>query len=414
MSANTLGKRIKTRRTELGYRQAEMCRLMGFEGSRTLSAIETGKRDVSAEELVRLTEVLEAPLEYFTDPFRLVGEGSFTWRHNGLAQEIIENCEQQVGGFVALFRELGAESGRLPPVLQYPHGLSKSSNIIDAAFVGEKIAHDCELAVESTRDEQFAGQSMQMHGDIHAQESIESDSAFLDYESYLHDFESYEDSELRLKNFMERDLGILVLMIDAVPGILSAACRLDDLNSVIINRNQPSGRRHYELAYELFHILTWDALPPERIKSANGPNQKHVDQLANSFVTALLKTMNSVGRYNEPRTMFSSLIVRHSDTGIGEHRVAPYMLAHREVNKKYIPDYSYKTNFSHGVSALSLHEREEPNDPPLFSQPFLELLAESIDMGRISTRRVASLLELSVDELPKVFHKHDVEFELGI
>ena len=42
-----------------------------------------------------------------------------------------------------------------------------------------------------------------------------------------------------------------------------AACRLPELDVVLINRREVEGRRHFDLAHELFHILTWDAMPPE-------------------------------------------------------------------------------------------------------------------------------------------------------
>lgn len=409
MLANSLGKRIRTRRNELGYKQAEICRRMGFEGSRTLSAIETGERNVSAEELVRLTEVLEAPLEYFTDPFRLVGEGSFTWRQNGVAQEVIENCERQVGGLVALFRELGAESGRLPPVLRHPHEFSKSSNIMDAAFAGEKFARDCGLAVEQTRDERLGGQNMQAHGDVQARESAK----FI-RELSPDVFESNEYSERRLRNVMERDLGILVLMIDGFPGICSAACRLDDLNSVIVNRNQPSKSRNYELAHQLFHILTWDALPPERIEHTTNQNEGLEDQLARSFATRLLMSTGSVEWFRDWLGMPSEVEISEPYMEGNTLRVASREQALGLVDEGMIsnPDKAF---LSFGIAGINERQNaEDLNAPPLFSRPFLELLAESINRGRISIRRAAKLLEFTVDDLPNAFHAYDVEFQLGI
>ena len=49
-----------------------------------MSAIETGSKRVTAEELVLAVERLGALLEYFTDPFLLVGEGRFSWRQSGV------------------------------------------------------------------------------------------------------------------------------------------------------------------------------------------------------------------------------------------------------------------------------------------------------------------------------------------
>ena len=67
---------------------------------------------------------------------------------------------------------------------------------------------------------------------------------------------------------MERELGILVVMVDSERGISGAACRLPELDAVLIARHEVAGRRHFDLAHELFHILTWDAMPPEHFEEA--------------------------------------------------------------------------------------------------------------------------------------------------
>ena len=64
-----IGTRINALREECKLSQDSLARLLGFKDRQTVSAIETGIRRVTADELVRAGEVLGAPLEYFTDPF---------------------------------------------------------------------------------------------------------------------------------------------------------------------------------------------------------------------------------------------------------------------------------------------------------------------------------------------------------
>ena len=62
--------------------------MFGFNDRQTVSAIETGARRITAQELVLAVERLGTSLEYFTDPFLLAGEGRFSWRqsrHRGAA-----------------------------------------------------------------------------------------------------------------------------------------------------------------------------------------------------------------------------------------------------------------------------------------------------------------------------------------
>ena len=93
-------------------------------------------------------------------------------------------------------------------------------------------------------------------------------------ERFAADFELGDVPAARLAEVMEGKLGILVLMVDAIEGVSGAACRLPELDVVLINRKEVAGRRHFDLAHELFHILTWDAMPPEHVEEFVRAQQK--------------------------------------------------------------------------------------------------------------------------------------------
>ena len=77
MTTNFIGARIKALREERMLSQDDLARLFGFKDRQTVSAIGTGERPVTAEELVLAVEKLGAWLDYFADLFLLVGEGRF-------------------------------------------------------------------------------------------------------------------------------------------------------------------------------------------------------------------------------------------------------------------------------------------------------------------------------------------------
>lgn len=89
---------------------------------------------------------------------------------------------------------------------------------------------------------------------------------------------------------IERHLGAQVLYVDAPRGVSGAAVQLPGLNTILINRREPAGRRHFDLAHELFHILTWDAMEPDRVEPLEAPPTKgnRVERLADNFAGALL------------------------------------------------------------------------------------------------------------------------------
>jgi transcriptional regulator with XRE-family HTH domain len=75
-----IGTRLKALREKRNLSQDDLARRFGFKDRQTVSAIETGERRMSSDELLLAVEKLGKPLDYFTDPFMLVGEGKFSWR----------------------------------------------------------------------------------------------------------------------------------------------------------------------------------------------------------------------------------------------------------------------------------------------------------------------------------------------
>ena len=254
MTTNLIGTRIKALREERKLSQDDLARLFGFKDRQTVSAIETGERRVTAEELVIAVEKLGAPLDYFTDPFLLVGEGRFSWRQTNVGPQRLSAYERSAGRWIAAFRAIAPQVGRAAPLLRRALGLTRHQRFEDAMEAGERFVAEFGL------------------GDVPA---------------------------TRLVEVMERELGILVLMVDAFQGISGAACRLPELDVVLINRHEVVGRRHFDLGHELFHILTWDAMPPEHSEEARETGGNRVEQLANNFASAVLMPVPVLDRFGD-------------------------------------------------------------------------------------------------------------------
>lgn len=361
MSTPLIGARIKALRDKLGLSQDELARVFGFKDRQTVSAIETGERRVSAEELLLVVEKLGVSLDYFSDPFLLVGEGRFSWRQTGLRPERLSAYERNAGRWIAAFRRMAPEVGYETPLLRHSLGLTRQHSFEDAAAAGERLAAEFDL------------------GEVPAD---------------------------ALPKAME-DLGLVVLMVNAIEGISGAACRLAELDTVLINRREVPGRRHFDLAHELFHILTWDAMTPEHIEEATETGGPRIEQLANSFASAVLMPKTVLDRFGE-WALGRDELVNKVNRVADELRVTASALKWRLValrriaraQAQEIPDAALRNN---GRTVAKV----EP--PPLFSKPFAEVIARALDNGRISARRTADLLDLTVDDLPDLFRAHGIE-----
>ncbi len=218
---------------------------------------------------------------------------------------------------------------------------------------------------------------------------------------------------------MESELSILVLMVEPNDEKISgAACRLIDLDVVLINRNEVPGRRHFDLAHELFHILTWDAMPPERIEDNSETGRRsRVEQLADCFAAGLLmprKAVEAAARWKELRgdALPATLNATADRLGVSslalKWRLVSLGLIERATEKLISGDALRNNGRPNGRQAGLFGDAPEGDRPPLFSRKFVEIVARAIDEGRVSTRKIAGLLNLAVDDLEELFAQHGV------
>jgi Zn-dependent peptidase ImmA (M78 family)/DNA-binding XRE family transcriptional regulator len=364
MAGATIGIRIRALRERQGFSQEDLAQRFGFKDRQTLSAIETGERRVTADELVRAVEVFGVQLDYFTDPFLLIGEGRFSWRQSGLVGRALTDYEVDAGRFIAAFRTLAPQIGREAPLLRRTLALTNQSTFDNAATAGERFALEFEL------------------GEVPA---------------------------ITLADTMERELGILVLMVDAIDGISGAACRLPELDVVLINRRETPGRRHFDLAHELFHILTWDAMPPEHVEDVAPKRRTRVEQLADNFASALLMPAAVLDRYGDWSELKGDELTKKLNAVADELRVSSSALRWRLADLKRLDKPTVAAIREDKLRNNGRRTPEKEPLPPLFSKTFISVISRAIDEGRVAVRRVSYLLGLAIDELADLFKAQGVD-----
>ena len=362
VTTSLIGKRIKALREERNLSQTDLARLFGFRDRQTVSAIETGARRVTADELVAAVEKLEAPLDYFTDPFLLAGEGRFSWRQTGVGAERIGECERDAGRWIAAFRALAPLVGREAPLMRRTLALTRHSRAGEAMLAGER---------------------------------------------FVAEFGLGETPATGLAEVMERELGVLTLMVDTCDGISGAACRLPELDAVLVARREAAGHRHFNLAHELFHVLTWDAMPPGRSEAARETGGDRVERLANHFAAAALMPAGALERFGDWSNLTEEETITRLNAVAGEFRVTPPALRRRLVALGMM-EASVARSLPEAPRRSDGPETMEDAPPAPFSRLFVEVLGRAIDGGHVSIRRVAGLLELTVEGLTDLFAAHGV------
>ena len=135
-----ISRRLKAAREKLDLTQAQLSERLGFKDRQTLAAIEAGQRKISAEELLLAIQVLGVDLDYFTDGFRLDGEGRFSWRADkNASDDLLKTFEDRAGRWIATYRRLGDIQGIKTAVLQRHLALNEQSTFEAAVAAGEAV-----------------------------------------------------------------------------------------------------------------------------------------------------------------------------------------------------------------------------------------------------------------------------------
>ena len=357
------GSRVRFSREMKHITQDALAKTLGFNDRQTVSDIENGKRAVKADELAALSDALDQDVEFFIDPFNVVAEAQYAWRANkSLADEVLDSFEKTANGWVGMLRWLHEQAPDKEADLGFLGlRMNESTTVSEAQGFGEALARLLELGIAPANS---------------------------------------------LSRRVVDRLGIPVLLIDGPPGlqplaISGAACRVGQFNLLLLNRRESAGWRHETLALELFHILTWDAMPPRRRESNPAALDKKVKQselLAHAFAGGLLMPRESLDYFIEPTRAND---VAHLADVADAMQVTTGALGRRLVALGRIDQLTR--------AALEDAQRPDNEEPPArFSLPFTEKLHTALDKGRLSARKAARTLGMPLPELTALFEAHSL------
>jgi len=349
-----IGIRIRARRESVGMTQDELARRMELGHRQILGAIESGHRQTKPSELVAVARVLAVSLDYFTDRFSAAGEASFSFRAGSVEEEELSAFEELAGKWMATYRELTS-----PSLIKQALSITDRSSFEQAQDAGEQTRKDLGLG-------SFPGHELQ--------------------------------------EATERAWGILVLHVDPPSGISGAASRLGGVQAVLINRTEPRARRNYDLAHELFHLLTWDTMPPARIESEAAPKgkEKRVEQLADNFAAALLMpraSMLASWKDHEHLPLTERIVAMAAEAGVSGPALKYRLLNLGLAAKADLPDDAEIAQWK--------SQSERPEVPPLpFNASFINVLHRAVEEGTLSVRKASRILGTDTAGLGELFRSY--------
>jgi Zn-dependent peptidase ImmA (M78 family)/transcriptional regulator with XRE-family HTH domain len=358
-----VGPRVKYAREKLSITQESLAATLGFKDRQTISDIENGKRAVKTGELLELSDALNKDVEFFLDPFNVVAEAQYAWRAgNELSGAELDHIEALANGWIGMLRWLRRQ---------------EQGQEAACRFMGLRMNESSTFEQAQTDGEAF-GNVLQL-GKVPATTLLEC---------------------------LEAKLDIPVLFFDSFAGVSSpviagAACRLDGLHIILVNRRESAFQRNVDLAHELFHVLTWEAMPPDRQESnavEHRSKVKRVEQLADHFAGGLLMPRRSLDHFIEPGWAAD---VQHLADVADILQVTTDVLAWRLKTLGRIDE-------STRVALAGLRRSGARELPKLFSLAFVTMLHAALDKGRVSARKAAKTLGMSLYELTELFHAYEM------
>jgi Zn-dependent peptidase ImmA (M78 family)/transcriptional regulator with XRE-family HTH domain len=354
-----IGQRLLKARNSIGYTLEQASQKSGI-GPSSLSEFENDKREPKFSQLSKLAEIYKKTVEYFLSD-TIPAESVLLWRCKP-QQENYKEIEEE-------FRRICRQYYNLETILkEVRRSELPVCNVSKAEW-------------NYRRAEEFADQVRK------SMDLGEIPSASL---------KQILEERCCVKIFHLFFLGSAISTIDAVFG-----------PAVLLNKDNKAWRRNYDLAHELFHLLTWNSfrLTEDQVES---PEE---DKLADTFASYLLLPTDSVKRRIEASANPDKTIgLNVLDEIAREYAVSLEALLWRFRSLYGTPVDVIQSEIGK-IPQLKLHRPERKSDEPdMYPERYCSLAIRALNEGRLSLLQFAKYMGLTYKEAQNYLKDEQEEF----
>ncbi len=354
MANAEIGSHLKNVRKSLGLTLVKAAKKLGFPNYQTLKSIEDGSREIKAPELLKLSKV------YFVSISNLLGEkeiqlgNAFLWRKpppleskKQIEAEISYRCEQY--NLLEKLLNLKVKRGRL----------------LDVTIDDISSNNDVDTLSENFRN--FL--------------SLGSRPAFT------------------LQKVLEQNIGVKILY-ETIPEGSAISTFSNEFGAVIvINSDEAPWRRNYDLAHELFHLVTWKVIPEKDLKDSSYFNS--IEKKADRFASNLLLPENEISKEIEDRINMQDKFTNSDMVDIAqEFGVSTKALLYRMANLRFIKwEDADKLAKDQDLTEISRQKRRHEWGEKPRSERFISLAVRCLRKGLISRGKFAEIVDIERCEI---------------
>lgn len=353
-----LPQRLTQAREAAGLSLAEATRKLHFNHYQILSAIEKGTRNVNANELIAMARLYGRSLDYFFES-KIPAEPVTLWRRT--AKSDITKEQRQFLTFLEHYSSL-------ENLLGLKRRWKEILTTLDRDDFAENGFETCDNL----------GSDLQKRLDLGSRPAC------------------------NLLNILENTLRFKIIHLDLCDGISGGSLVDSTLGvGILINSQDAPWRRNFDLAHELFHILTWNIFTPEEI--GDGSRKTIPERYADSFAASLLLPKEPLLAaqkeiaVNQPLKLVD-IIELAKEFGVSSEAILWRLLNLKIIKKsqvdKILVDPAFRNLDRNQRRGLYAEQK-----PEKFPQRFISLACRCLMEGKISRGIFAEYMEIDRSEI---------------
>jgi Zn-dependent peptidase ImmA (M78 family) len=356
--SDDLHERIAKARESAGFSLTEAARKSGFKHYQILSSIEKGTRNINANELIRLSRLYGRSLDYFFGQ-EVPNEPTPLWRKTENID--IQKVQRHFLSFLEKYTHL---EGLL--------GLKRRWTEIRSSFDRDDFKNNEFKAVERLAEDILKKLDLGLR------------------------------PECNLLNVLENNLRFKILHWPLQQGVSGASVVDDSLGvGILVNRHDAPWRRNYDLAHELFHVVTWKVFTPEEI--GNGTKKTKPEQYADVFASSLLlpaghllDALKEISTNKEIKKV--DIIELAKDFGVSTEAILWRLVNLKKLTRPAVQKILTDPDFRN-LDRLMRQGFDKGKKPSKFPARYVSLACRCLMEGKISRGTFAEYLEINRAEI---------------
>ena len=367
VDAQAIGSRIKAAREALGMKQEELAQVLGLGSRQIVSGLERGTREVKAAEAVSIARALKVDL------VTLLGES--------------------IDAPLVQWRARPADGARRTEseFLQWCERDRRILNLLEQRPSADRLPrHDFDLARSSYGDADRLAREVAASLDLGARPARVLAAA------------------------ISSRFDITVWYLD-LPNGCAACTRGSHGAAILVPRGDAPWRRTFDIAHELFHLLTWRVSQSVPAGADGQPADEHAEKLANAFAASLLLPGDTVLDELEERSVARRVKLVELVAMARDFGVSLETLVWRLHNLGCWPDQCAVRELLANPRLRELDKASQQGqwfEPTRLPERFVQSAYAATLRGRLSRSQLATYFGCGLSELPEQLAEFGIDESL--